>query len=192
MYVCIHNIHNVCMYVYTQTHTYTHTHTHVYICTYMYMYTHTHNLHIHVLNAYTTTLQVHSPLLVGLDRKPHVRGHNHTHTHTHMYIYTHTYANTISTYLTHTRHRFILPYSWGWTESLMFGGIISATDPVSVIALVKELGVIPDFGVLIEGESILNDGTSMIVYELCFAILFEQASTVSFVSIHAYFPCVHV
>jgi hypothetical protein len=77
-----------------------------------------------------------------------------------------------------TACRYILPYSWGWTESLMFGGIISATDPVSVIALVKELGVIPDFGVLMEGEAILNDGTSMIIYELCFTLLFEQTSPV--------------
>ena len=73
--------------------------------------------------------------------------------------------------------RFVLPYSWGWLESLMFGGIISATDPVSVIALVKELGVMPDLGVLIEGESILNDGTAIIAYELCLAMLFEPDSS---------------
>ena len=31
------------------------------------------------------------------------------------------------------------PYNWGWVESLMFGAILSATDPVAVIALMKVL-----------------------------------------------------
>ena len=34
------------------------------------------------------------------------------------------------------------PYGWGWTESLLFGSILSATDPVAVIALMKELGLL--------------------------------------------------
>jgi NhaP-type Na+/H+ or K+/H+ antiporter len=76
--------------------------------------------------------------------------------------------------------KFILPYSWGWIESLLFGGIISATDPVSVISLVKELGVVPDLGVLIEGESILNDGTAIIAFELCLAMLFTPGTPASF------------
>ena len=35
------------------------------------------------------------------------------------------------------------PFGWGWVESLLFGGILSATDPVAVIALMKELGRLP-------------------------------------------------
>ena len=31
------------------------------------------------------------------------------------------------------------PYNWGWVESLMLGAILSATDPVAVIALIKVL-----------------------------------------------------
>jgi NhaP-type Na+/H+ or K+/H+ antiporter len=72
--------------------------------------------------------------------------------------------------------RYILPYEWGWTESMLFGGIMSATDPVAVIALLKELAVMPELSVLIEGESILNDGTAIIVYNLCLMVLFEPAS----------------
>jgi NhaP-type Na+/H+ or K+/H+ antiporter len=45
-----------------------------------------------------------------------------------------------------------------------------------VIALLKDLGVLPDLTVLIEGESILNDGTSIVVYELCYAVMFEPAT----------------
>lgn len=32
---------------------------------------------------------------------------------------------------------YILPYGWNWTESFLFGGILSATDPVAVIAILK-------------------------------------------------------
>ena len=35
---------------------------------------------------------------------------------------------------------YVFPYGWGWVESLLFGAILSATDPVAVIALMKELG----------------------------------------------------
>lgn len=36
-----------------------------------------------------------------------------------------------------TTAKFMFGYGWGWTESLLFGGILSATDPVAVIALLK-------------------------------------------------------
>ena len=32
---------------------------------------------------------------------------------------------------------------WGWNESILFSSILSATDPVAVVALLKELGRIP-------------------------------------------------
>ena len=47
-----------------------------------------------------------------------------------------------------------------WPAALMFGAILSATDPVAVVALLKELGVNKRLGVLLEGESLLNDGTA--------------------------------
>ena len=46
----------------------------------------------------------------------------------------------------------------------MFGAIVSATDPVAVVALLKELGVTKKISTLIEGESLLNDGTAMVVF----------------------------
>ena len=46
----------------------------------------------------------------------------------------------------------------------MFGAIVSATDPVAVVALLKELGVSQEISTLIEGESLLNDGTAMVVF----------------------------
>jgi NhaP-type Na+/H+ or K+/H+ antiporter len=46
----------------------------------------------------------------------------------------------------------------------LFGAIISATDPVAVVALLKELGVSKRISTLIEGESLLNDGTAYVVF----------------------------
>ena len=46
----------------------------------------------------------------------------------------------------------------------MFGAIISATDPVAVVALLKELGVSKRISTLIEGESLLNDGTALVLF----------------------------
>ena len=73
------------------------------------------------------------------------------------------------------------PYCWGWTESLLFGGILSATDPVAVIALMKELNMLSDLRVLIEAESLLNDGTAIVVFELCHTILVHPSTVASYV-----------
>ena len=48
----------------------------------------------------------------------------------------------------------------------MFGSIISCTDTVAVISLLKQLGVPKQFNMLIEGESLLNDATVLILYEI--------------------------
>lgn len=47
---------------------------------------------------------------------------------------------------------------------VLFGAIISATDPVAVVALLKELGVSKKISTLIEGESLLNDGTALVLF----------------------------
>jgi NhaP-type Na+/H+ or K+/H+ antiporter len=46
----------------------------------------------------------------------------------------------------------------------MYGSIVSATDPVAVVALLKELGASKRLATMIEGESLLNDGTAMVVF----------------------------
>lgn len=52
----------------------------------------------------------------------------------------------------------------------MYGSIISATDPVAVVCLLKELGASRRLATLIEGESLLNDGTAMVVFLVLLAI----------------------
>jgi len=50
------------------------------------------------------------------------------------------------------------PYNWSWKTSLLLGGLLSATDPVAVVALLKELGASKKLSTIIEGESLMNDG----------------------------------
>ncbi len=53
---------------------------------------------------------------------------------------------------------------WGWPMALLFGAVVSATDPVAVVALLKDLGASKKLGTLIEGESLLNDGTAIVIF----------------------------
>ena len=50
----------------------------------------------------------------------------------------------------------------------MFGALISATDPVAVVALLKELGTSKRFSTLVDAESMLNDGTGIVLFMLFF------------------------
>jgi hypothetical protein len=58
--------------------------------------------------------------------------------------------------------KFLLPYNWSWNLAMVFGSILSATDPVAVVALLKSAGASPKLTILIVGESLLNDGTAMV------------------------------
>jgi monovalent cation:H+ antiporter, CPA1 family len=60
---------------------------------------------------------------------------------------------------------------WDWGSAILFGVLIAATDPVSVIATFKEAGVQGRLRLLIEAESLLNDGTAAIAFVAVLAIL---------------------
>ncbi len=53
---------------------------------------------------------------------------------------------------------------------LIFGAIISATDPVAVLALFKEYGAPKRLSLIFEGESIFNDGTAVALFLVLLAI----------------------
>jgi len=53
---------------------------------------------------------------------------------------------------------------WDWGSAIVFGVLISATDPVSVIATFKESKAQGRLRVLIESESLLNDGTAAVAF----------------------------
>jgi Na+:H+ antiporter len=56
-----------------------------------------------------------------------------------------------------------------WPAALAFGALISATDPVAVIALFRSLGVSKRLTTLVEGESLFNDGAAIVVFNLAVA-----------------------
>ena len=55
--------------------------------------------------------------------------------------------------------------------ALLFGALISATDPVAVIALFKELGVPSRLTVMVEGESLLNDATAIMLFHIILGLV---------------------
>lgn len=55
--------------------------------------------------------------------------------------------------------------------ALVFGSLVAATDPVAVVSLFRLLGVPKRLSVLVEGESLLNDGTALVLFNLMLAIV---------------------
>jgi len=70
----------------------------------------------------------------------------------------------------------ILP--WGIGTALLFGALISATDPVAVVALLKEKSSRKRLETLIDGESLLNDGTAIVFFSLFYG--FALGTTTEF------------
>jgi Na+/H+ antiporter len=62
-------------------------------------------------------------------------------------------------------------WAWSWPAALVFGALTSATDPVAVVAILREVGAPKRLAVLIEGESLANDGTAIVVFTVLFAAL---------------------
>jgi CPA1 family monovalent cation:H+ antiporter len=61
--------------------------------------------------------------------------------------------------------------------ALLFGSIISATDPISVLAIFKDLRVDKRLSLIMEGESLLNDGTAVVLFGILFgAFVAEKLS----------------
>lgn len=58
---------------------------------------------------------------------------------------------------------------WGWAAAALFGALIAATDPVSVIAVFKEAKVEGRLRLLVESESLLNDGTAAVLFGIVLA-----------------------
>lgn len=67
--------------------------------------------------------------------------------------------------------KFALPYNWSWNLCMVFGSILAATDPVAVVALLKNAGASPKLTILIIGESLMNDGTAMVLFNLFFNMM---------------------
>jgi NhaP-type Na+/H+ or K+/H+ antiporter len=67
--------------------------------------------------------------------------------------------------------KIILPYDWDWLVCLLFGSVLGATDTVAVLSIMNNAGASPKLTILIVGESLLNDGTSVVLFEACLTLL---------------------
>ncbi len=67
---------------------------------------------------------------------------------------------------------------WGvglaWLLALLVGSMISPTDPVAVIALMRQLGLPDRLRAIIEGESLFNDGMSTTSFTIILELLLDQ------------------
>ncbi|EGU36338.1 putative Na+/H+ antiporter [Vibrio ichthyoenteri ATCC 700023] len=66
---------------------------------------------------------------------------------------------------------------------LLFGALISPTDPIAVLAIVKKLNAPKRISTQIEGESLFNDGFGLVIFVTIYTIAFgNEAPTVSSVT----------
>jgi monovalent cation:H+ antiporter, CPA1 family len=72
---------------------------------------------------------------------------------------------------------------FSWREALVFGALISATDPVAVVGLFRALGTPRRLTVLLEAESLLNDGTAIVLFTLSLSLLEGRAPQASALAI---------
>ncbi len=60
---------------------------------------------------------------------------------------------------------------WPWETAILLGVLLAATDPVSVIATFKEAGVTGRLQLLVEAESLFNDGTAAVLFSVALAAI---------------------
>src|SRR5436190_13171064 len=70
---------------------------------------------------------------------------------------------------------------WSWIGAALFGVLIAATDPVSVIATFREIGAQPRVSMVVEAESLLNDGVAAVGFAILSAI--ASGASPSFASV---------
>lgn len=68
-------------------------------------------------------------------------------------------------------NHYMLHYELNFLTALLIGAVLSATDPVAVVALFQQLGAPKRLTTLIEGESLFNDATTIVVTRLIVGII---------------------
>lgn len=63
-----------------------------------------------------------------------------------------------------------------WATAFLFGAIMSATDPVSVLAIFRQIGAPRRLSTILEGESLFNDGTSLVIFRIVLAMVLSSAA----------------
>src|SRR5206468_10655627 len=70
---------------------------------------------------------------------------------------------------------------WGiglsWGVALLFGSMISATDPVSVLALFRKLSLPTRLATIVEGESLFNDGSAVVIFRIILSLVMSATAS---------------
>jgi CPA1 family monovalent cation:H+ antiporter len=61
-----------------------------------------------------------------------------------------------------------------WSESVVLGAILGATDPVAATAIIRRLGAPQRIATVLEGEALINDGTSLTAFKVALAAVGAQ------------------
>ncbi|MBV9575610.1 MAG: sodium:proton antiporter, partial [Gammaproteobacteria bacterium] len=82
--------------------------------------------------------------------------------------------------------KFLLP-AFTWTESFLLGAILSPTDATSATSIIKKLGAPRRLISILEGESMVNDATALILFRVALAAMFGDSFSFSYVTMHFVF-----
>ena len=87
----------------------------------------------------------------------------------------------ISTVITTLVVVYLFPsdYQWSWIKGLLFGSILSTTDPTTFTAMLQDCGASSSLSSLIGSESLLNDGLVFMLYSIFTRIAFSNSCTVT-------------
>ncbi|RZK80313.1 MAG: sodium:proton antiporter [Pedobacter sp.] len=88
----------------------------------------------------------------------------------------------ISTFLVAVGVYFIIPVFYqpvNFIYCLLFGALISPTDPIAVLSILKKAGISESIETKITGESLFNDGVGVVIFLTLFSIAKEGLSEVS-------------
>ena len=82
----------------------------------------------------------------------------------------------------------MLPYDWSWNLCFTFGAILCATDTVAVVALLKQANAAPRLTMVVEQESLYNDGAALVLFNLFYdKLLIDPVLDFSTVDAVSYF-----
>lgn len=84
------------------------------------------------------------------------------------------------------------PAGFPWIAALLTGALLSATDPVAIMALFRKLGVPDRLAVLMEGESLFNDAAAIVIFGAVLGMAMNPSSEVSITATSLHFARVFI